>query len=77
MLGKIEDQVDLSPAYLFGTESVSTCTAGGYDLHEVNDVVMLQLLEKLYLSHRCDWKALFVIIHLYHLKSIKFVWIIL
>ena len=50
-------------------------TGGVSSEGEVDYVWMGQLLKELNLTHGCNWKSLFIIVHLDHFKRIKFVWI--
>ena len=75
MLSVVKHQIHLPSTVSTLTTHIKTLvlrTVAGYNFYEVDDIFVLQLLENFDFSHGCDWKALFVYIHLDHLQSVKF-----
>ena len=73
MLSVVKHQVNLSSTVsdLTDTEGLVLRAIAGHYLHEVDNILMLQLLQNFDLSHSSDRKPLLVDIHLDHFKSIK------
>ena len=45
-------------------------TPARHNLNQIDNIWMIQLLQQFDFAHRCDRKALFITIHLYHFERI-------